>query len=473
MDAGSGGRPGPDQVAGPERRKGADVVDQPREAPGQPVGAVLLPRVPVHTRNHMQRLGRIELVGGHDPWPDAAGAVKILALGDVERTVPQPVAHAALVAQGQPADEGERALPRDMPPLFADHQDHFSFVVELLGDLRAHNGLLGSDNGRGKPAEQVGVFRGLAVILVLRTAVGIIDADADVLLGRHDRRQHFNIFDLVIRRGVRDGARFGEGLSAEDIEQARVFRQPAAEIQDASTRNCTVAVAFIYAEACKAHGSPGPRDNVEPSLRGHVRLRYAGASPDIAARPHQARAEHNRSARRSSATDRCMMSAQRQGVRTMKSVPATVSGLNPWSEMITEAPTESSSEMRSLASGGTLTRSSASAALDGLPTDTSSALGSPKRLRLAGAVGTVTTFQRMLSSSLVSSAVKTCVPSGRSGSLKVTGALNTASKPLRTNSLPSLRLMKTEMGPGLSDRTSETPAAPDRGRRDFVRSKLS
>ena len=116
----------------------------------------------------------------------------------------------------------------------------------------------------------------------------IIDADADGLLGHHDRRQHFNIFDLVIRRRVRDRARFGDRLSAEDIEQARVFRQPAAEIDDASTRNCTVAGAAIYAEACKAHGSPGPRDNVEPSLRGHVRLRYAGASPDIAARPHQA-----------------------------------------------------------------------------------------------------------------------------------------------------------------------------------------
>src|ERR1700730_1546935 len=103
MDDGSGGRPGPDQVAGPERRKGADVVDQPREAPGQPVGAVLLPQLAVHTRHQMQRLGRIELVGGHDPWPDAAGAVKILALGDVERTVPQPVAHAALVAAGHAA----------------------------------------------------------------------------------------------------------------------------------------------------------------------------------------------------------------------------------------------------------------------------------------------------------------------------------------------------------------------------------
>ena len=57
-------------------------------------------------------------------------------------------------------------------------------------------------------------------------------------------------------------------------------------------------------------------------------------------------------------------------------------------------------------------------------------------------------------SSLSAKAVNTCVPSGRSGCANVTGASNTGSKPLRTNSLPSLRLMKTEIGPGLSGRGS-------------------
>ena len=35
----------------------------------------------------------------------------------------------------------------------------------------------------------------------------------------------------------------------------------------------------------------------------------------------------------------------------------------------------------------------------------------------------------------------------------MTGALNTGSKPLRTNTLPSLRLTNTAIGPGLSGRT--------------------
>src|SRR5262249_10729784 len=67
------------------------------------------------------------------------------------------------------------------------------------------------------------------------------------------------------------------------------------------------------------------------------------------------------------------------------------------------------------------------------------------------APGIDTTFQRsVVLSSLTAKAVKTWVPSGRSGSSNVTGASNTGSKPLRTNSLPSLRLMNTEIGPGLS-----------------------
>src|SRR5262245_46430502 len=43
VHAGAGRGSGPDQVAGLERREGADVVDQPGKAPGQTVGAVVLP----------------------------------------------------------------------------------------------------------------------------------------------------------------------------------------------------------------------------------------------------------------------------------------------------------------------------------------------------------------------------------------------------------------------------------------------
>src|SRR6266511_3051170 len=115
-----------------------------------------------------------------------------------------------------------------------------------------------------------------------------------------------------------------------------------------------------------------------------------------------------------------------QRVSTMKSVPLPVSGPSPWSEMTSEAPGDISSEIRSSASGGMLTRSSASVAFDA---GRAGAGGGSTCLPLADflagagpAPGIDTTFQRsVVLSSLTAKAVKTWVPNGRSGSLKVTG----------------------------------------------------
>src|SRR2546430_17398333 len=64
------------------------------------------------------------------------------------------------------------------------------------------------------------------------------------------------------------------------------------------------------------------------------------------------------------ATQGDVLAQRDQRVSTMKSVPLPVSGPSPWSEMISEAPGDISSEIRSSASGGMLTRSSASVAFD-------------------------------------------------------------------------------------------------------------
>src|SRR5262249_18057715 len=149
----------------------------------------------------------------------------------------------------------------------------------------------------------------------------------------------------------------------------------------------------------------------------------------------------------------------------MKSVPLPVSPPSPLSEMMSEAPGDISSEIRTSASCGMVTRSSASVAFDAGPT--TGAAGASTRLpftdflTLTGAdaaPGIDTTFQRsVVLSSLTAKAVNTCVPSGRFGSSNVTGASNTGSKPLRTNSLPSLRLTNTEIGPGLNGLTFSLP----------------
>ena len=58
-----------------------------------------------------------------------------------------------------------------------------------------------------------------------------------------------------------------------------------------------------------------------------------------------------------------------------------------------------------------------------------------------------TTVQRTAAPSFWNSiAVNTCVPSGSSGFSILTGTSNSAEKPRRTNSLPNLRLTKTEIG---------------------------
>src|SRR3954468_12977888 len=61
-----------------------------------------------------------------------------------------------------------------------------------------------------------------------------------------------------------------------------------------------------------------------------------------------------------------------------------------------------------------------------------------------------TTVQRIVLSAFWPIAVKTWVPSGISEFAIVTGISNTGSKPLRTHSSPSLRLMKTDTGRALS-----------------------
>src|SRR5256886_16069387 len=151
------------------------------------------------------------------------------------------------------------------------------------------------------------------------------------------------------------------------------------------------------------------------------------------------------------ATQGDVLAQRDQRVSTMTSVPVLVTGPSGWSEMISEAPGDISSEIRSSASGGMLTRSSASVVFDA---GRGGAGGGwtclPLADFLAGAdpvPGIDSTFQRsVVLSSLAAKAVKTWVPSCRSCSLKVTGSYNTGSKPLRTNNLPSLRLIKTEIG---------------------------
>src|SRR5882757_4654982 len=117
---GAGRRAGDDDIAWHQRREGRDVVDEVAEAEDQPRGAVVLPDFAADARGQAD-IGDLRLTGvGHDPGPEAAGGIEILALGDVEFGVADPVADGALVAQRDGRDVVERGTLRNVATGLAD-----------------------------------------------------------------------------------------------------------------------------------------------------------------------------------------------------------------------------------------------------------------------------------------------------------------------------------------------------------------
>src|SRR6516164_6123486 len=106
--AGAGRCARDDDVAGYERGEGRDVVDEVAEQEDQPRGVVVLPRLAIDARGQPD-IGNLGLARiGHDPWPEAAGRIEVLALRDVEFRVAHPVANGALVAKRDRCDVIER-----------------------------------------------------------------------------------------------------------------------------------------------------------------------------------------------------------------------------------------------------------------------------------------------------------------------------------------------------------------------------
>ena len=110
--AGAGRRSRDDDVAGHQRGEGRDVVDEIAEAEDQPRGAVVLPRLAVDARGQPDVRDLRFVAVGHEPWPEAAGGVEILALRHVELGVPDPVADGAFVAQRDGRDVVQRRASR-------------------------------------------------------------------------------------------------------------------------------------------------------------------------------------------------------------------------------------------------------------------------------------------------------------------------------------------------------------------------
>ena len=159
--------------------------------------------------------------------------VEILALGDVELAVPRPIADGAFVAQRQAGDHGERAVLGHVLAVAADDDRDLAFVVELLGDFRPHQILPRSDQRIRRAIEHARIFRSVGDVIV-RPAVGVVDADAEDFFRRRERRQQL---DFVKRHvGAHPGGgrrRLVEGLRAKHLAQRLEAVQPRAQIDDA------------------------------------------------------------------------------------------------------------------------------------------------------------------------------------------------------------------------------------------------
>src|SRR3984957_8008909 len=127
--------PGDDDFGRLDGHEGRHIGDDVGEREDHVRGVVVLGYLAVELDGDVHRLCRVDLVRRDDERPQASRFVEVLALGDVELTVAQPVAHRAFVAERVAGDVARGVLLRDVAPLAADHHGDLAFIVELLGHL--------------------------------------------------------------------------------------------------------------------------------------------------------------------------------------------------------------------------------------------------------------------------------------------------------------------------------------------------
>ncbi len=133
----------------------------------------------------------------HHPRPEAAGADEILARREL-RGVALPVADAAVIVAGIAGDMRQRRLARNAAAGLADDDGHLALIVEALGLQRPDHRLAAADLAVGKAGEDHRMRRrGMAAFGEMR---GVVDADAEDLVGIGNGRQQLDIRQRVVRR---------------------------------------------------------------------------------------------------------------------------------------------------------------------------------------------------------------------------------------------------------------------------------
>ncbi|MPL93030.1 hypothetical protein SDC9_39154 [bioreactor metagenome] len=265
-----------DHVTRKQRQDRRTIGDQPRDRGDEQRHIGVLHHLPVQPRLQMQRRGIGDLVRGHHPGPEGAGAGKSLARHELMRVL-LPVAHRGVVVAGIARDVIERLGLGDAPARLADDHRKLALVVELVAFERLHQRRAMADLAAGIAREEHRVRRLLAAGFL--NVVVIVQTDADDLVGVRDHRVMGDGVEGII--GRLRGQRLGRGQIARGEEVAQRRRgEAAAEIDDAGLGDKAIARAAVFGEGTKFHGSDhlrfGKGDRVRQDRGDQRRKRLGG-----------------------------------------------------------------------------------------------------------------------------------------------------------------------------------------------------
>src|SRR5262249_14796474 len=172
-----------------------------------------------------------------------------------------------------------RALARDVAAGAADHQRDLALVVELLRHLRPHQRLAVRDQRVGRAIEHAGILRHVGIVEI-EIAVGVVDADAEDLFRRHQRRQQLDLGERVVGPYAEQrSARLMQRMRPQQVDQGRVPRAEAeAQVAHAVAQYRAIARSPAHIVTGEPHGAPPSWANIARP-RSTSRRELVGSRP--------------------------------------------------------------------------------------------------------------------------------------------------------------------------------------------------
>ncbi len=134
-----------------------------------------------------------KLISTDHPGADGAGVFKVLALGDIEFGMPDPVPNGSFIHDAEPGNMRKSIFTFDATTGLADNHYDFTLVIQLFGFGRAQNRLFMCRQGIRKAHKYTGLGRRIAAILVFGISVGIVDPNTENFFRCRDWRLQYHV----------------------------------------------------------------------------------------------------------------------------------------------------------------------------------------------------------------------------------------------------------------------------------------